>query len=105
LATYSDIMDKYSFNSCLAAETMKDALDPASILSPGKNGILAQGHAKGESMKTLGALLFAALPVGSANAADPATIEKGHEVYLEMVLSMPFAGCRQTRHVRFPVSP
>ena len=48
-AFMGDIMDAYSFNNhslLRLHETMKDALDPNGILSPGKNGIWPKGMRK-----------------------------------------------------------
>jgi len=48
-AFMGDIMDAYSFNNHALLrlhETMKDALDPNGILSPGKNGIWPKGMRK-----------------------------------------------------------
>ncbi len=48
-AFMSDIMDAYSFNNHALLrlhETMKDALDPNGILSPGKNGVWPKGMRK-----------------------------------------------------------
>ena len=51
-AFMGDIMDKYSFNNHALLrlhETMKDALDPAGILSPGKNGIWPKSMRKAKA--------------------------------------------------------
>ncbi|HXQ25679.1 MAG TPA: FAD-binding oxidoreductase [Candidatus Acidoferrales bacterium] len=51
-AFMGDIMDAYSFNNHALLrlhETMKDALDPNGILSPGKNGIWPKGLRKAKA--------------------------------------------------------
>jgi FAD linked oxidases, C-terminal domain len=63
-----DIMDKYSFNNHALLrlhETMKDALDPAGILSPGKNGIWPKTceRRKHENLRSTAVRLFSWEPL------------------------------------------